>query len=197
MSDNPTPTNDDPGTEFDLYLDEVSHDNPDLHRIGLSLPVPTLITSVGTLSAGNSSIPAREDHSHDLPYTDIVYTATFHQDTATVTATTPLDDAVAFLRDGRCQGHGHFSFTSAGVANKEFKITPTGLVAPANFNAGGNIGTFTFYDASAVQRYLGTMDWDGTDFHLWHTGGNLLGISPNFAVANGDVLSILFDYRYL
>jgi len=47
------------------WMDKRTHDDPEFHYIGESLPVPSVIKSVGVSnSVGVSPIPAREDHVH-------------------------------------------------------------------------------------------------------------------------------------
>lgn len=60
---------------FNNSLTRISHERDDIHYIGEALPAPSLITSTlstGTpASVGGSSIPAREDHVHELDLEDL------------------------------------------------------------------------------------------------------------------------------
>lgn len=48
-------------------LNDPSHENPEKHMIGLSLPVAEQVSTIGlTSTVGTSPIPAREDHAHTL-----------------------------------------------------------------------------------------------------------------------------------
>lgn len=58
-----------PGTDsaFNNPVTPSEHADEDKHLIGEALPAPTIINPSGSDSIGESSIPAREDHSHSIP----------------------------------------------------------------------------------------------------------------------------------
>lgn len=122
------------------------------------------------------------------------FTVTLKQNGASVAATTR--DATFSVADGWCWGHIYLDVTASGTVGTELKITPDAtLPDPADSYAGSGVGTF-FYNDSGT-KYVGGVDWDGTDLRfVAHLETNYLGADPSFAAANTDSIRVNFEFRH-
>lgn len=116
-----------------------------------------------------------------------------------VTLTVTTNEAVFTIQDGWVTGHCALSITaSAGIAGNQIQITATDLPPPTNADAGSDVGTFKYIDASVASLWWGVCGV-GTDgvFALVCSGGHsLLGVDPSFAAAGADTLKAEFCYRH-
>ena len=129
------------------------------------------------------------------------FVADTKQNAASLTET--VRRATWTMRDGWVTGNLWVDIGSAGTGNTELKVTvsPTGtdqfLPQPKDSFAGVCIGMFEYLDASA-NRYVGTVNWDGTDLKFRvnaSSTASAFGQAPNFAAASGDSLSLSFTYE--
>ena len=107
---------------------------------------------------------------------------------ATITSTTTT--ATFTINDGWVTGELRVVAGAAGSAGSQIKITPTGLPPARSIAATVSLNRGWYrYTRPGVNSLRGPVRWDGVD--LLPTD---LGITPSFAVASTDILSIFIKY---
>ena len=107
---------------------------------------------------------------------------------STITSTTTT--ATFQVRDGWLTGEIRVVAAAAGSAGSQIKLTVTGLPAARSSTATNSLNRGWYrYSRVGVNNLRGPVRWDGVD--LLPTD---LGISPSFAVASTDILSIFLKF---
>lgn len=191
-------------------FDRKSHEDPSLHLIGGSVPVPGSVADVGTASLGVSETPARADHVHgltlatlqglltagSLPASVITsaawtsWTPVFSQGvTPTITNTESRYFRIGRLIVVECA----VTFTSAGTGGSvifcSLPVTPL-------FNVGKGIGSFYAND-NGTTAYGGVVLMASSTVVSFLVGAstNFLGASPAWTLANTDTMSFTLSYE--
>lgn len=87
------------------------------------------------------------------------------------------------------------AITGAGTTNNA--ITVGGLPAASAGNGAEIMGSFRYFD-NGTGNYSGTVQGNSTtsvQFYVGGTQSGAMGVSPNFATANGDVFRLMFQYE--
>lgn len=115
------------------------------------------------------------------------FTIVAKQNGSAVASTTNL--AVYSVRGGFCAAHFSVDIDAAGTVGSEFKLTPTGLPAPAT-NAETGVGAAQYFASGTDEYHVGVI-WNGTDlkFKMNKGGGNVLGVNPSFAATASDTIN--------
>lgn len=81
-------------------FDRRTHEDPSLHLIGGSLPIPGTPATIGTLYAGISETPARSDHVHGITvptWTDVTFNTGWTNYGGSFTNTSYTKDALGWV----------------------------------------------------------------------------------------------------